>query len=187
MNSKELIEDFLRTAEQNKKMVEDKFLFISLELLTKKPNPNSWSAAECFQHLIFTNQSYLESFRKFVGENKIDNASSAGISIDYKFKHSFWGKFILYFVKPSNKIKSKTTKPFNPSFSKVELDVVKKYLTQHEQLVDAVIKMRAFDLKNIKIPSPINNKIKYNLGDSIRIIILHDQRHIQQAERAINY
>jgi hypothetical protein len=82
-------------------------------------------------------------------------------------------------------MKSKTTASFNPSNSKVDPDVVKKYLEQHDQLTKTISGMKNLDLKRLRMTSPINSKIKYNLGDAIRILVLHDQRHIQQAERVL--
>ena len=156
-----------------------KFLHLSSEELNRKPNPDSWSVAECFKHLIFTNGLYLKHFNYLVRTE-----SGTGVdSIDYK--HSFWGKLILYFVNPKTKMKSKTTASFNPSGSKVEADVIKKYLEQHDQLTKAISEIKNLDLTRLKMASPINSKIKYNLGDAIRILILHDQRHIQQAEKAL--
>lgn len=194
MTSKELIEQSIKESNQIRNVIEQKFVHLSEDRLNRKPNSTSWSAAECFQHLLFTNASYLKSFKELAETKQIGNVESNSFkhSSNHSFpergvsyKHSLWGKFILYFVNPNNKMKSKTTKAFNPSYSKVEHDVVHKYLYQHDEIVSAISKMRNLDLKKLKIPSPINARIKYNFGDAIRIIVLHDQRHIQQAERAV--
>ena len=186
MTSNELIEQSLSIAEQNKKIVAQKFLKLSKDVLNKKPNAESWSAAECFQHLLFTNGGYLKHFKEVVAKSQdADKIKTFNQSSTHLFKHSFWGKFIIYFVKPTTKMKSKTSKPFNPSFSKVEPDVVQKYLSHNDELITAISKLRNLDLKKLKMPSPINEKIKYNLGDAIKILVLHDQRHIQQAERTV--
>jgi len=179
MTSKELIEQSLSEANQTRVNVEEKFFHLSSDELNRKPNPDSWSAAECFQHLIFTNGLYLTRF------NDILKAESGNGMDLINYKHSFWGKLILYFVNPKTKMKSKTTSSFNPSQGKGDPDVVKKYLEQHDQLTKAISGMKNLDLKRLRMASPINSKIKYNLGDAIRILSLHDQRHIQQAERAL--
>lgn len=186
MNSRELIEQSLSEANQIKATVEQKFLHLTADSLNNKPSPNSWSAAECFQHLLFTNGEYLKHFNEIVeSSQKSDVKNTFNHSSFHPFKHSFWGKLILYFVNPNNKMKSKTTKLFNPTYSKVEPEVVQKYLSQHDKIVEVISKMKNLNLRGLKIPSPINEKIKYNLGDAIKILVLHDQRHIQQAERAL--
>lgn len=186
MTSNDLIERSLLLAEQNKNLVEQKFLSLQNERLNKKQNSDAWSAAECFQHLLFTNEHYLNHFNEVVSSSQDANKiKTFNHSFNHPFKHSLWGKFILYFVKPTTKMKSKTTKLFNPAFSKVDNDVVRKYLEQNSQLTEVISKMKNLDLRNMKMPSPINEKIKYNLGDAIKILVMHDQRHIQQAERAI--
>lgn len=186
MTVNDLIEQSLAIAEQNKKIVEQKFFKLLSDDLNRKTNPNSWSAAECFQHLLFTNVGYLKYFNEVVSNSQdADKIKTFNHSSIHPFKHSFWGKFVLYFVNPKTKMKSKTTKTFNPSYSQVEPDVLQKYLSQYGQIVGVVSKMRNLDLKNLKMPSPINEKIKYNLGDAVKILVLHDQRHIQQAEKTI--
>jgi hypothetical protein len=179
MTSKELIEQSLTEANQTRVNVEKKFLHLSSEELNWKPDPKSWSAAECFQHLIFTNNSYLKHF------SEVSKTESGNVMDSIDFKHSFWGKLILYFVNPKTKMKSKTSASFNPSNSKVDFDVIRKYLEQNDLLTKSISGMQNLDLKRLKIASPINSKIRYNLGDAIRILILHDQRHIQQAEKAL--
>jgi hypothetical protein len=194
MTSKDLIEQSLNEANQTRVNVERKFIALHWDKLNRKPTTNSWSAAECFQHLLFTNSGYLKHFNEVVSSsqevNEFNSFNHSSIlrkeSIGHPFKHSFWGKLIMYFVNPKTKMKSKTTKPFNPTYSKVETDVIQKYLFQHDQLFRIVSEMKNLDLRKLKIPSPINARIKYNLGDAIRIIILHDQRHIQQAIKAVN-
>lgn len=193
MTSNDLIEHSLSIAEQNKKIAEQKFLALPSDKLYRKPTPNSWSAAECFQHLLFTNSGYLKHFNEVVSSsqevNEFNSFNHSSIlrkeSIGHPFKHSFWGKLILFFVNPKTKMKSKTTASFNPSNSKVDPDVVKKYLEQHDQLTKTISGMKNLDLKRLSMTSPINIKIKYNLGDAIRILVLHDERHIQQAERVL--
>lgn len=184
MTSKNLIEQSLNEANQTRVNVERKFLALPLDKLNQKPTPNSWSAAECFQHLLYTNVEYLKHFSEIVKKNQVNDETS--ITFSHSFAHSLWGKFILYFVNPKTKMKSKTTKPFNPTYSKVETDVIKKYLEQHDQLISAISGMKNLDLRKLKMPSPINAKIKYNFGDAIRILILHDQRHIRQADRVLS-
>jgi hypothetical protein len=187
LTSKELIEQSLKEANHTRENVAKIFLHLSSEELNRKPTPDSWSAAECFQHLLSTKASYLISFGEIIKANQgSDKESTAFIhSANQSFNHSFWGKLILYFVNPKTKMKSKTTSSFNPSNSKVEPEIIQKYLEQHDQLTKTISGMKNLDLKRLRMASPINSKIKYNLGDAIRILVLHDKRHIQQAERAL--
>lgn len=187
MTSKQLIQQSLAEATNIRHNTEKHFIDLAEEKLNRKPDSDSWSASECFQHLLLTNESYLKSFKNLLGGKQFgsQNSDPFNQSFIHPFKHSFLGKFILHFVNPKTKMKSNTTKTFNPSHSKVEADVVRKFLLQHDQLVQMISAMINYNLQEIKISSPINARIKYNLGDTIRIIILHDQRHIQQAERAL--
>lgn len=46
-------------------------------------------------------------------------------------------------------------------------------------------KLKNIDLQKIKIVSLFSNFIKYNLGDSMEMIVSHDQRHLLQAKNVM--
>lgn len=41
------------------------------------------------------------------------------------------------------------------------------------------------DLEKIVISSPVTSAVTYSLMDAYRIIVVHEQRHFQQAKRVI--
>jgi len=155
------------------------FLNLSHAQLNWKVNPYSWSAGECFEHLVITNHEYIPVFEK-AARHSIQNEN------DYTFKPTFIGKFILKSVMPEFKWKMKTTKSFDPKNSNVDINIVNNFLNQHEQIKELIFKCRGVDLKKVKVQSPFNKLVKYNLGDSFLIIVYHDLRHLQQAEKVVN-
>jgi hypothetical protein len=138
---------------------------------------SGWSAAECFEHLLKINQPYIPTF-----ENILKLYAD---SADKEFKNSFIGKYLIKSIHPDASLKVKTFSNFIPSGTDLSKGIIDDYLNQHFIIKGYIEKFRNFDLRNIKIKSPMSSFVKYNLGDACRIIIYHDLRHLKQAERAV--
>jgi hypothetical protein len=169
--SSSLVEEFLKEAEKVSDKAK-KFTNLNKEQLNWKPETNKWSVGESFEHLIRINKLYLPYFEK----------SSKGKKSDGFFKHTLMGKIMMWVISPYSKLKFKTLKSLNPARSNIKENIINDFLKQHEYIVELAGDLKNFDLKEI-VTSPINSFVKYNLGDCLLIIALHDQRHILQAER----
>jgi hypothetical protein len=171
--SSKLIEEFLKEAEEVNNNAK-KFINLSKEQLNWKPDGKRWSVGESIEHLIRTNKLYLPYLEKSAREK-----NSTGF-----FKHTLMGKIMMKVISPYSKIKFKTIKSLNPSRSNIPGSIVHDFLKQHEYLVQLVSNLKNVNLKE-RVTSPINSLVKYNLGDCLLIITLHDQRHLLQAERVM--
>lgn len=180
MTTNSLINLLLEEHHKCEEIINDNFLSLSKSQLGWKFSAESWSVAECFEHLVRTNREYFPQFKKSIKSLK-------HLDHDPGFKHTFAGRFILNSVKPSNNRKRKTTKKFNPVYDKkTDPEIIKLYLRQHKSLNGFLNEVRGLDLTKSKNTSPFFKLIKYNLGDSLSIIVYHNFRHIIQAKSIIN-
>jgi hypothetical protein len=138
---------------------------------------SGWSAAECFEHLLKMNQSYIPIFDDIL-KLYTDSAGK-------EFKNSFVGKYLIKSIHPDASLKVKTFAGFMPGRADLSKSIIDDYLRQHFVIKGYIEKFRNFDIRNIKIKSPMSSFVKYNLGDACRIIIFHDLRHLKQADRAV--
>ena len=125
----------------------------------------------------------INDYRYYKEALKNNSNNSAG---KIPFKHSLIGRLIIKSVKPSTKMKVKTPAAFNPINSSLEENIVQKFLEIHKINMEFIAKCKSVDLSGIKIHSPFNKLVRYNLGDSFKIIMLHNRRHLEQAERVMN-
>ena len=72
---------------------------------------------------------------------------------------------------------------FLPAASDIEGRIVSRFLGQHEQLVRLMESTRGLDLERIVITSPVLGLITYSLLDGYRIVVAHEQNHLDQARR----
>jgi hypothetical protein len=177
LTSKQIIEDCLQRTETNVERVKSTYSSLSESQFNWKPSAEVWSVGECINHLIVTNELYLVKIEKLI------TLVTENTETDFPYSQSYMGKLIAKGVDPANVRKTKTFKVFLSEKSKVGKSVIEKYAASSEKLIGLVSKMQNLDLKKIKLSSPVNMLIRLNLGDPLIIIPMHDERHINQAER----
>jgi hypothetical protein len=81
--------------------------------------------------------------------------------------------------------KMKTFKSMNPNGSNLKVSTVSKFIAQQQALIGLLNKSQAIDLTKTTTGISISKWIKLRLGDTFRVVIYHNQRHIVQAERVL--
>jgi DinB superfamily len=147
--------------------------------LNWKPSPERWSVAQCFHHLLTTNNGYFPA---------IDNVLAGK-------KRTFWegmpllpalgGKLIMKAVEPTSTRKFKAPKAFQPAQSDVSGSVINDFVDQQAKIIEKMKSTEHLDVEKIVITSPVTAVMTYSLMDAYRIIVVHEQRHFQQAKRVM--
>ncbi|HZJ47286.1 MAG TPA: hypothetical protein VFD63_26145, partial [Pyrinomonadaceae bacterium] len=57
------------------------------------------------------------------------------------------------------------------------------FVQQQSELVTRMTASASLDLEKIVITSPVARVVTYSLMDAYRIIVVHEERHFQQAQR----
>ncbi|MEQ8364496.1 MAG: DinB family protein [Fulvivirga sp.] len=157
-----------------------KFTSLSLGELNYRNAPNSWSILECLEHLNRYGDFYLP---------EIDNRlKSAQLSKNEVFNSGWLGNYFAVSMLPreSGKLnKMKTFKSMNPIHTRLGEDVVTKFLTQQERMLELLERAQHVDLNKVKTSISISKWIKLRLGDTFRVVVYHNQRHIKQASKVL--
>jgi hypothetical protein len=147
--------------------------------LNWKPSAARWSVGQCFDHLITSNKGYFP-----VIENVLAGK-----------KRTFWermpvlpglaGKLLIKSLDPASTRKMKAPKRFEPALSDISNSVIDDFVDQQGRVVEKMKATEHLDLEKIVITSPAAAVVKYSLMDAYRIIVVHEQRHFQQAKRVM--
>lgn len=78
-----------------------------------------------------------------------------------------------------------TFKEMNPFEKNLDQSVIDKFIKQQKELLDLLKLAESKNLTKIKTRISISKWIKLRLGDTFRVVIYHNFRHIKQAEKAI--
>jgi hypothetical protein len=149
-------------------------------LFTVRPHPNSWSAAECLAHLSISTEMFLPALR-----SALEDARKRNLVSDKPPKMDFVGSVLRWFLDPPFRQRVKTAQPFVPKSVRAKAEAFGEFSTLQNKLLEILRATRGLDLRRIKIVSPFDKRVKYNLYSAFRIVAAHQRRHLWQAEQAI--
>lgn len=176
IEKKVLITELLTLTEQAIKSTQE-FKTLSERKLNFKTNSTEWSILECVEHLNLYGDFYLPEIERTLleSEQKIDTTI---------FKSSFIGNYFAYLMKVKNgKIKKmKTPKDKDPLNSSLSITTIDRQLKQLEKLKILLVQSRTVNLTNMKTAISLTRLIKLRLGDTLRFVVYHIERHILQAQ-----
>lgn len=149
-------------------------------LFTVRPNASSWSAAECLSHLSISTELFLPVLQK-----TIDDARKRGLAPKHQPKMDVLGRVLRWFLEPPIRQRIKTTAPFVPRSVRAKAEAFGEFAGLQSKLAEQIAAARDVDVSRIKIVSPFDRRVRYNVYSAFLIIIAHQRRHLWQAEQAV--
>ncbi|MCT4623498.1 MAG: DinB family protein [Schleiferiaceae bacterium] len=172
-----LIEDLIEHCRKN--MNEAQAMSdLPLDILNHKETPEKWSALECLEHLNRYGDFYIPEINNRIKQSRF--------KADEWFKSGLRGNYFANSVKPREKLnKMNTFTNMNPVGSSLDKTTVDRFIDQQKQKIELLNASREVSLNKVKTAISISKIIKLKLGDTFRVVIYHNERHIVQAKRAI--
>jgi hypothetical protein len=156
------------------------FIKLPVEKMHLKPDPETWSIAENFEHLITINKTYFPIFEK------LKHGSYQGAFISkFPYFSNLFGNLIYKSVSDGGKKKARTFPLWEPKVTKGDATVLERFQLHQDELKNWIKELEPFLEKNTIIHSPANKLIVYSLEKAIDIIIAHEQRHLDQAKNLL--
>lgn len=149
------------------------------ETLRWRAREDSWNVLECIQHLNWYSDFYLPELEK-----RIQSAPKKEAPI---FKTNWLGKKFVKGVSPmSQGAKGMNTfKDKNPLNMELDRNAIGQFIQDQGKLMELLDAAGQVDLTKVKTNISISKWIKIRLGDTFRVLIYHNERHLQQADRAV--
>jgi DinB family protein len=158
------------------------FLRLTDEQLNYRPHPDKWSIAEIFEHLNIIHAAYIRSI--------ISRITSAPDVRTDTFKSGWLGDWLYSAIMPrpdGSVFKMKTLKSLYPGNGNLEgHEVLHRFLQQCDGLDDILRHVSTKNLQKIRIPFASNRFLRLRLGDNLRYLVAHSERHLLQAQRLMN-
>ncbi|WP_083470289.1 DinB family protein [Rufibacter tibetensis] len=179
MNTATFLSQLQQQAQAQKSLVQSEFLTLDQLELNFKLHATGWSILECLEHLNRYSRFYLPHVEQAI--------SSAPASLTPQpVCYSWVGKKSLDVANPNGVKKHKTLKHMNPHNSQLTSEVLEEFL-QHQntllQLLEAAAKV---DVNKKAIPIEFFRLLKMRIGEALEFLVMHQQRHLQQALRVKN-
>lgn len=162
-------------------IVDREFGSLTEEQLRKKPTPDKWSIIECLQHLNLAERFYIRNI-----QHKVDQLGLLQTNpTDQTLKAGLVGRGLCWAVDPKTKVKLKApsiVKPRRAAEWNVP-EVMNQFIELQTVLKSSIDRAIYLDWNQTKLPTLFGNWLKINLGDALRMLILHTERHLAQAMR----
>lgn len=147
----------------------------------RKPGLGGWSAIECIEHLNLTAERLLPRLEAGLqqAEPRNERTKAKGLRLD------FVGWMLYKSLGSSGKLlRSKTAQSFVPNQEIQISTTLDRFYAQQRRLTDIAAKGESLRIDRVKITSPFNDRVKYNLYSALHIAAVHEHRHLDQADRA---
>ena len=93
------------------------------------------------------------------------------------------GWLLAKWLEPPYRLRSKTTAPFVPDRIEPMADVLERFDYLQGELLVRIDRAQGLPLERLRVVSPFNTKVKYNLYSAFRLMPVHQRRHLWQAEQ----
>lgn len=157
------------------------FKSLSIRHLNQKKDDTSWSVLECIEHLNRYCDFYIPEIKYRI--------QTSNYNYEPYFKPGILGNYFSKSMKYKPKLNyMKTFKSMNPIGSNLSPDVITTFIEYQNQLLTILHNCKSINLTNTKTAVSISKLIKLRLGDTLRVVIYHNQRHVVQAINSLkNY
>lgn len=177
IKTESLISDLIKRTKQNINQIEILNQRTAKEL-NKKKSEEAWSIFECIEHLNLYGKFYIREVEQEINRSETNP--------EPYFKPGLIGDYFAKSMLPSEKMKKiKTFKNKNPNGTNLNKKVIQKFLEQQNQILELLDQSREISLSKTKTSISISKLIKLKLGNTLRVLIYHNERHIVQAQKAL--
>lgn len=150
-------------------------------LLEWSPGSGRWSVAQVLEHLNVYARFYLGAMEKALHLNQ-------SLPVE-TFRSGWLGDYFTRLMQPpadgSPVKKMKAPSNAKPSVSPDAAVVLAEFISHQYHLLNVLEIARHADLNGIRVPTSLSRFIRLKLGDTIRFLVAHQERHMLQITRTL--
>lgn len=180
MDTTTLLSNLLTLTHQIKKEAEELQLLSDLSLQIR-PRSASWSIVECIEHLNRYGYFYLPEITIKMSTSKYQKSSPT-------FNSGYLGNYLAKKMLPKAKgNKMKALKAMNPSNCQLNREVLTTFIQQQNSLIALLEQAQTVNLNRIKTIVFRYKWIKLRLGDTFKLVVFHNLRHMVQIQTILTH
>lgn len=151
--------------------------------LREKPSEVEWSVVEVIAHLNYYARYYIRAM-----EEQLDGHRTKAQA---EFRPGWLGGYFTKVIGPSpdGNVRNKmTTPPDARPKAPASLDTqaeLEAFIRHQHEILNLLKISRTANLGRIRVPITLSRFIRLKLGDTLRFLIAHEQRHFQQIDRVL--
>lgn len=143
-----------------------------------RPQPGSWSVAECLDHLATANRIYLEAMRPAAELALAQGRMRGGPAVP-----GLIGRWFIAWLEPPVKprLKSKAPHKIRPREGPPLSSAFEQFIASHNDARTFLQRFSEIDLARIRFPNPFVPGVRFSLATGVNVLAAHDRRHVWQA------
>jgi len=143
-----------------------------------RPRAESWSIADCLDHLVVTGNESVPRIRIAIGEARAQQLFS-----NDSCRFSLPGNLLIRLMDAPPRIKFKAPKAYAPVLNLPVAEVVEKFFLLQDELLTELQAAQGIDLRRVKVTNPVSKWWRMSLGEEFALTAAHERRHLWQAWR----
>lgn len=151
---------------------------VSAEQMCRRPTPESWSAAECLEHLAISANAYAPRWREAYAAARQRGARGAE-----PYRVDWMGRMLNWSLEPG-RFRMRTPASFEPVDCGSGSQALAAFLASQQMVLSFIEEGAGMPLDRMMIASTFNARIRYSVWSSFVILATHGRRHLLQAELA---
>ena len=152
---------------------------LSAGILNKPSSVGGWSIVQCLAHL----NSYFSYYLPLLSNAVQTQSTDPPVSVKLGWLGSYFIRMMDADGKPS---KYKAAKQHLPAPNLGAHEVVAAFIEHQESMLTILRNVDAMNLNHYRVPTSINRFISLRLGETLAFLVVHNERHIRQANRNIS-
>lgn len=149
------------------------------ERWNRRPTPESWSPGECVAHLNLTAIAMMPLIRQ-----GLDSSRRSGRAAGDRYRRDVVGWFLWKSISVPGRFKSKTIPAFVPTSDRPAEEVMAEFDRLQSEQIALTRSADGLPIDRVKMASPFNARVRYNIFSALSILPRHQHRHLWQAEQA---
>jgi len=145
-----------------------------------RADPDRWSAGECVAHLNLTAIAFLPLIRTALAE-----AAAIVGGAPARLRRDPTGWLLWRTAGPPVRFRVRTAAQFVPAGAEPLSQLLTTFDRLQQQQLDVVAQADGRPIHMVKITSPFDPRLRYNLYACLTILPPHQERHIWQAEQVL--
>ena len=146
----------------------------------RRPAPERWSVGECVAHLNLTSAAFLGMLRP-----ALDEARRSGHTAPRRYRRDPLGWFLWSTLGPPVRFKVKTSASFVPRADRPPGALLDEFERLQDAQVAATREADGLPITHVKIASPFDARVTYNVFSALSVLPRHQHRHLWQAEQTL--
>ncbi len=144
-----------------------------------RPAAGQWSPAECIEHLNLTSRALIPMLHQ-----ALEDARHLAPRGQSPYRRDVMGWLVWTVMAPSNRLKTKTIPAFVPAATPSADHLMAEFERLQAAVVACVHDADGLPIDRVRLESPFNARVKYNLYSVLTLVARHQHRHLLQAQRA---